>query len=125
MATPTIQDIFGTKAQVVSDLLDVTETISATNPALVIPMNGLSASGLNQVASMSKSEKVLLALLITSTAWYRADNTEEPIAEASAVRESTQTRRGGSFRGYAYEYTFFKPQPATPVVDPDLVDVLE
>jgi hypothetical protein len=124
MAVPNLQDIFGTKAQIVTDITDVSEPISELNPAIVIPFNGLASSGLNQVASLSKAEKILLAILVIATGWYRADNTEEPIAEAAAVRESSQTRRGGRFLGYSYEFTFFRPQPAEPVVDPDLIDVL-
>lgn len=124
MAVPTLKDLFGSKTQVVTDIMDITEVISEQNPAIVIPFNGLASSGLNQISSLSKAEKILLAIMVIATAWYRADSTEDPIAEASAVRESSQSRRGGRFLGYSYEFTFFRPQPAEPVVDPDLIDVL-
>jgi hypothetical protein len=124
MAVPNLKDLFGSKAEIVTDVLAVTEPISEQNPAIVIPFNSLASSGLNQVSSLTKAEKILLAIMVIATAWYRADSTEDPIAEASAVRESSQTRRGGRFLGYAYEFTFFRPQPAEPVVDPDLIDVL-
>ena len=122
MAKPTLQQLFGTTAIVIDDPLDVPATVSETNPALVIPMSALSVGLLNNPASMSDGEKVLVALLNQVTAWYRGDNTEDPLLEASEIREATQTRRNARHRSYSYEITAFQPLPATPTIDPDTID---
>jgi hypothetical protein len=124
MAKPLIAQIFGTGAVVITDPLDVPVTVSATNPALVIPMTALTAGLLSVVASMSDPEKVFIAILNIATAWYRSDNTEDPIIEAADIRESNITRRNQRHRGFAYEFTAHQPLAATPTVDPDTIDVV-
>ncbi len=125
MAKPTITQLFGTGTTVISDPLDVPVTVSATNPALVIPFTALNAGLLNVVASMTDPEKVLVALMNIITAWYLSDNTEDPIIEATAVREATQTRRNQRMRSYSFELTAYRPLPTSPTIDPDTLDVTE
>jgi hypothetical protein len=125
MAKPTIPQLFGVGTVVITDPLDVPDTISAANPALVIPYTALNAGLLNVIASMSDPEKILVALLNIITSWYQTDNTEDPIFEATAVREATQTRRNQRMRSYAYELTAYRPLPTTPTIDPDTIDVTE
>jgi hypothetical protein len=124
MAKPTIAQIFGTGASLIDDATDVPASVNAANPAILIPMSALSAGNLNLVDSMADPEKVLLALLLIATAWYRADATEDPIIEASEIRESNVTRRGQRHRTYAFEFTGHQPLPATPTIDPDTIDVV-
>lgn len=124
MAKPTLIQIFGAGTQVIDDATDVPATITAANPALLIPMSALSAGLLTVVDSMSDPEKVLIAVLNMATAWYRSDNTEDPIIEAAEVRESNITRRNQRHRGFAYEFTAHQPLPATPTVDPDTIDLV-
>jgi hypothetical protein len=126
MAKPTIIQVFGETAKVISDPLDpVMDTITAANPALIIPLSALTPIGLlNVAASMLDPEKVLTAIMNISTAWYRGDNTEDPLIEASDIRESTITRRNQKMRAYAFEYTVHKPLPSSPTIDPDTIDVL-
>jgi hypothetical protein len=125
MAKPTIPQLFGTGAIVITDPLDVPTSVSATNPALVIPYTALNAGLLNVVASMLDPEKVLVALMNIITAWYLSDNTEDPIIEATAVREATQTRRNQRMRSYSFELTAYRPLPTSPTIDPDTLDVTE
>jgi hypothetical protein len=125
MAKPTIAQLFGTGTILVDDVTDFPATVTAANPALLIPMSALGAGLLNVVASMSDSEKVLAALMNIVTAWYLSDNTEDPIFEATAVREATQTRRNQRMRSYSYELTAYRPLPTSPTIDPDTLDVTE
>jgi hypothetical protein len=123
MAKPTITQLFGTGAAVVSDPLDLTG-VTAANPALVIPFSALSAGNLDVLSSMQDPEKVITALMSMFTAWYLGDSTEDPLIEAAAVREATQSRRNQRMRSYAFELTVFKPLPASPTIDPDTLDVV-
>jgi hypothetical protein len=124
MAKPTLPQIFGVGTLLIDDATDVPASITAANPALLIPMTGLAAGLLTAVESMADPEKVLIALLNQATAWYRSDNTEDPIIEAAEVRESNITRRNQRHRGFAYEFTAHQPLPATPTVDPDTIDLV-
>lgn len=126
MAKPTLAQVFGAGSIVITDPLDASlNSVSAAAPALVIPFAALSSIGLlNVAASMSDPEKLLVALMNISTNWYRSDATEDPIIEASDIRESTVTRRNQKMRAYSFEYTVHKPLPASPTIDPDTIDVL-
>lgn len=123
MAKPTIVQLFGTGAAVVSDPLTL-DTITAANPALVIPFSALAGGNLNVLTSMADGEKMITAILNIATAWYVSDSTEDPLIEASVIREATQTRRNQRMRSYAYELTVFKPLPASPTIDPDTLDIV-
>jgi hypothetical protein len=125
MAKPTIVQLFGVGTAVISDPLDISPAISATNPALVIPYTALNAGLLSVVDSMSDPEKILVAMLNMITEWYQTDNTEDPIFEATAIREATQTRRNQRMRSYSYELTAYRPLPTTPTIDPDTIDITE
>jgi hypothetical protein len=72
MSKPTIAQIFGVGAKVITDPLDVAmNTVTEANPAMVIPLSALTPIGLlNLAASMSDPEKVLTAIMNISTAWY-------------------------------------------------------
>jgi hypothetical protein len=124
MAKPTIVQLFGTGALLIDDATDVPATVTAANPAILIPMSALSAGLLTVITSMADPEKVFIAILNIATAWYRNDNTEDPIIEAADIRESNITRRNQRHRGFAYEFTAHQPLAATPTVDPDLIDVV-
>jgi hypothetical protein len=124
MSKPTIPQIFGVGASLIDDAADVPATVTAANPAILIPMSALSAGLLTAVESMTDPEKVLIALLNIATTWYRSDNTEDPIIEAAEIRESNITRRNQRHRGFAYEFTAHQPLPASPTVDPDTIDLV-
>jgi hypothetical protein len=57
---------------VVTDPPDITAVLSATNPALVIPMSALADTGLSVVVSISLPDPVFFAIF---------NNTEKAIAE--------------------------------------------
>jgi hypothetical protein len=124
MAKPTLKQLFGSASFILTDPAAIPSSISAASPALVIPLSSLAEGLLNAPESMEDGEKVAVALFNIMTAWYRADSTEDPIIEASEVRESSVTRRSQKMRAYAYEFTAHKPLPASPTIDPDLIDIL-
>lgn len=121
MATPTLTNLFGTGAIVAMDETDL-PIPTAQSPVLCIPFTALNAGLLNQVASLQNPEKIVVALANMWSAWYQSDNTEDPIIEATAIRESTITRRNQRMRSYSYEFTAHQPLPATPAIDPDVID---
>jgi hypothetical protein len=123
MAKPTITQLFGTGAAVVDDPLTL-NSVTPANPALVIPFSALAAGNLDVLASMQDPEKVITALMSMFTAWYITDSTEDPLIEAAAIREATQTRRNQRMRSYSFELTVFKPLPASPTIDPDTLDIV-
>jgi hypothetical protein len=124
MAKPTIIQLFGVGTSLIDDAADVPATVTAANPAILIPMSALAGGLLTSVESMADPEKVLIAILNMVTTWYRNDNTEDPIIEAAEIRESNITRRNQRHRGFAYEFTAHQPLPASPTVDPDTIDLV-
>jgi hypothetical protein len=125
MAKPTLPQLFGPGTIVIDDEADVPASISATNPALLIPFTALNEGLLNQISSLGDPEKIFTALMNIASTWYLSDNTEDPLIEATAVREATQTRRQQRMRSYSFEFTAYRPLPASPVIDPDTLDISE
>lgn len=124
MAKPTLKQLFGNSSIILADPADLPSSISAANPALVIPLQSLSEGLLNVSDSMGDGEKIAIALFNIMATWYRADSTEDPIIEASEVRESSVTRRSQRMRAFSFEFTVHKPLPSTPTIDPDLIDIV-
>jgi hypothetical protein len=119
----------GADIEVVTDTLDITATVSATAPALIIPMSALAPGGLDTVASMQQVEKVLLALhRQISTFTKAAANLNDSLMEVDSPTVGTTSRVNtanvqGSFRTLDYAVSFYKPDAITSEFDPDNLDI--
>jgi hypothetical protein len=119
----------GPGIEVVSDLLNFSGTVSATDPALVIPMSALLSGGLNSALSMQQVEKVVLALhRQISTFTKAAANLNDSLMEVDAPTVGTTSRANtanvqGSFRTLDYAVSFYKPDAITSEFDPDNLDI--
>lgn len=116
----------GTGIQVFTDLNTVTETIDATNPALVISLAALNGGGLDQPASMNEVEKVLLAIVRKVQNHTTAEaNRDDSLLEIDEPRFGSTQRDSANFRTMDYAMTFYKPDSITTAFDPDKLDVSE
>jgi hypothetical protein len=119
MAAPVFTDYFGPGSQVVTDVADITATISATNPAIVIPMSALASTGLSVPASMSLPDPVFFALLKKVHVFSRADVDEKTFLEVSEPTLNLATRDGKFVEALDYRISAYRNRSQTVDFDPD------
>lgn len=119
MAAPTITDYFGPGSKVVSDLAEFTETISAQNPVLMIPMSALLATGLSDPESMGKPDPVFFAVFKRVHAASRADVDEKTYLEVSEPSLNLTARDGKVMESLDYRITAFRNRSQVIDFDPD------
>jgi hypothetical protein len=119
MAAPVLTDYFGTGSQVVTDVADITATISATNPALVIPMSALTSTGLSVAASMSLPDPVFFALFKKVYLFSRADVDEKTFVEVSEPSLNLATRDGKFMETLDYRISAYRLRSQNIDFDPD------
>jgi hypothetical protein len=119
MPAPTITSYFGTAAQVVTDLSSVTATISASNPALVIPFSGLNATGLTEVASMAYADPLALAILKLIHIFTKSDVDELTSIEILDPTLNLGTRGGKVVEVMDYRLSAYRARSQVVDFDPD------
>jgi hypothetical protein len=120
MTTPSINDYFGSTAEVLTDTTSV--TASPTSPVLVIPFDALSSAGLDNPDSMSDPDKVFGAILKLTRTFTTADTGEESGIEVEAPRKTFITRANTVQIGYNYSVTVYTADTTPSEFDPDSVN---
>ena len=120
MTTPSINDYFGSTAEVITDTTSV--TASPTAPVLVIPFDALASAGLDDPDSMEDPDKVLGAILKFTRIFSISDTDEESGIEVGAVRKSFVTRANTVQIGYSYDVTVYCADTTPNEFDPDSVN---
>lgn len=124
MARPLITDYFGTQAEVVTDITDVTATIDASNPCLVIPLQGLSTVGLSNVASAAYPDAWFAALIKRTHNFTKGDVDEDSMIEIAEPTMTLNTRKANTVISYDYRLTaneIYRVAGATLEFDPDRI----
>jgi hypothetical protein len=119
MSAPSLTDYFGIGAQVVTDPLDITATLSATNPALVIPMSALADVGLSVALSMSLPDPVFFAIFKKVYRFSRADIDEKTFVEVSEPSLNLATRDGKFMETLDYRISAYRLRSQNIDFDPD------
>jgi hypothetical protein len=121
MTQPTIPDYFGLGSQVITS--ETTIAATAANPYLIIPFNGLDASGLTDATNMGDPDRVFAAILKQTRIFTAADTAEESGVEVLAPRKGFATRGAGSGQklSFSYDVTVYLPDQTGNDPDPDQV----
>jgi hypothetical protein len=122
MTVPVITDYFGSQAEVLTDITDITATIDASNPVLVIPFNGLASVGLNNVANAVHPDVWLSALIKRAYTFTKSDVDEDSMVEIADPTLTLNTRKGNTVVSSDYRLTvnqIFKLAGQTLEFDPD------
>ncbi len=122
MAAPTIADYFGTQAEVVTNLANVTATISAKNPCLVIPLAGLASTNFNEVVATVYPDSWMFALLSRVYAFTKADSEEKSFIEVADPTLNLGTRDGQVMEVQDFRLSVFKRRSQLLVFDPDHIN---
>jgi hypothetical protein len=122
MAAPTIADYFGSQAQVVTATSAITATISAANPCLVIPMAGLSTTGLSEVASTAYPDSWMFSLIKKVYAFTKSDTEEKSFIEVADPNLALGSRDGKVVEVQDYRLSVFKLRSQILEFDPDQVN---
>ena len=119
MAIPTFTDILP-GVQVVTDLEDLSATVSEGQPGVFIPWSFFLSAGIQNPATLNNPEGILAAIIYYPYQWYRADSTEQPNIEYDPERPTILTRDGENKLAYQLGITLYQDF-TVPGVDPDLV----
>lgn len=123
MAAPILSDYFGPGSQVVTDVLDITAEISATNPAIVIPLSALASTGLSDVASMMLPDPVFFAIFKKVYLFSRTDVDEKTFVEISEPSLNLATRDGKFVETLDYRVSAYRLRSQSIDFDPDQLTV--
>jgi hypothetical protein len=122
MPAPTITDYFGTEAEVVTDLLNVTTAVTAANPCLVIPLAGLASTGLADVASTPYPDSWMFALIKRVYEFTKADTEEKSFIEIADPTLNLGTRDGKVMEVQDFRLSAFKQRSQVLTFDPDHIN---
>ena len=119
MPKPTVVQLFGSAAQVVTATTQVSAT--AQDPALIIRFSDFSSVGWNTATGTTDPEKWLAAMILRARAFHASNTDEVPNTVVDSPFPGLTTRNAVLKREYAYTVRIYETDSGSSSPDPDNV----
>lgn len=119
MPKPTVPQLFGSAAQVITATTSIAATSS--DPALVIRFSDFAVNGWNTVAGTTDAEKWFSAMVLKARATSAANTDEVPNVVIDSPFPGLTTRNSVLKREYQYAVRIYETDSGAATPDPDNV----